>query len=151
MNRSPDKILKMNKTNEKGENTHRKGENKLYDRLTKRGNQHWQITKAHLALSIEETEQQLQHDDFFVGEQNLARGSRVPHAASSRSRRRGHHPLVIQVFVRREGQRTNERRGNSACWATNENGATDIVAEACQALYSRIPRIRDGPKRCMKV
>ena len=29
--------------------------------------------KTHLALSVEEAEQQLQHDDFFVGEQNLTR------------------------------------------------------------------------------
>lgn len=58
-------------------------------------------SRTNLALSVEETEEQLEHHDLLVGEQNLT-GRGVAKAAFSREGRRSHHPLFI-------GQTTRER------------------------------------------
>lgn len=107
--------------------------------------------KPYLALSVEEAEQQLQHDDFFVGEQNLTRGRRVPNAISSRPGRRSHHPLVIQkalsLSAADRGQKKKARNG--ARGATNQKGGNNSLAIAYQALDLIFAHLR-GTQRDMK-
>lgn len=50
-------------------------------------------TTPHLALSVEQAEQELENHDLLVREQDLA-GRGIPDAALPRPRRRSHHPLL---------------------------------------------------------